>query len=137
MNTSEMKAVCRKLFDAITVGDVEALRAIFTQDTQWWMPPSGGDRYERPLRGGDRVADLVSGKLLQSFQPGTTTWTIMHMTAEDDHVAVLANRRAVAASNGADYYNEYHLLFRFEDGLIAESWEVVDTSHAQKIFTQK
>jgi ketosteroid isomerase-like protein len=43
------------------------------------------------------------------------------------------NRCAVAA-NGRPYDCEYHWLFRFADGLIAEVWEVLDTSRALEIL---
>jgi ketosteroid isomerase-like protein len=63
------------------------------------------------------------------FQPGTTTWDVEHVTAEDDRVAILIERRAVGA-NGRPYANQYHWLFRFESGRIAEIWEILDTALA-------
>ena len=85
-------------------------------------------RVDRPLTGADRVA---SGRRRSSsvFQPGTTTWDVEHVTAEDDRVAILIERRAVGA-NGRPYANQYHWLFRFESGRIAEIWEILDTALA-------
>jgi ketosteroid isomerase-like protein len=55
------------------------------------------------------------------------------MIAEDDLVAAHMDRDAVGA-NGRPYNNEYHLLFRFQDGLIVEAWEVIDSARAVEIL---
>ena len=41
---------------------------------------------------------------------------------------------SAVTTNGADYTNDYHLLFRCEDGRIAEVWEHLDTAYAASKF---
>jgi ketosteroid isomerase-like protein len=33
-------------------------------------------------------------------------------------------------TSGKDYLNQYHLLYRMEDGRIGEVWEHLDTAYA-------
>jgi ketosteroid isomerase-like protein len=48
-------------------------------------------------------------------------------------VSALMHRLAIGA-NGQPYDNEYNFMFRFESGLIAEVWEVMDTALAFRLL---
>jgi ketosteroid isomerase-like protein len=130
MDPNDAKTAVLSFLDAMGDRDIEALRRKLTATAHWWGPPSSIGHFDRPLVGAERVADLAGGKTLGSFRPGTTSWHVMHMTAEGDFVAGLMTRRAVGA-NGRPYEAQYHWLFRFEDDLIAEVWEVIDTAQAR------
>jgi ketosteroid isomerase-like protein len=130
MDTNDAKTAVLDFLKAMADRDIEALRRRLTAAARWWGPPSSAGQFDRPLVGAERVADLAGGRTLGSFRPGTTTWDVIHMTAEGGFVASLMTRRAVGAS-GRPYEAQYHWLFRFEDGLIAEVWEVLDTALAR------
>ena len=125
-----MKSSVRRFLDAMAANDVAALRALLADDATWWVPPSAAAVVARPLVGVDQVAQLAGGAITRAFRPGTTTWRIEHMTAEDDRVAILMHRRSVTAS-GNPYENQYHWLFRFVGDRIAEVWEILDTALAR------
>jgi len=129
-----MKVRAREFLDAQAAGDTAGLQAMMVDDVRWWVQLSVEGRVPRPLVGAREVAQFASGEITASFVAGSTTWRVHHMTAEDDRVAVLAQRLAVGA-NGWPYDNEYHWLFRFEGDRIAEIWEVLDTSHAFTLLT--
>jgi ketosteroid isomerase-like protein len=119
--------------EAVGERDEGKLRALIHEDVRWWIPQSAMRRgLRRPLVGRDEVIWLLRGGS-KSFQPGTTTWNFHHMVAEDDLVAAHMEREAIGA-NGRPYDNEYHLLFRFQDGLIVEAWEVIDSARAFEIL---
>jgi ketosteroid isomerase-like protein len=130
----QRKDAALRFLGGMADGDAAALRTMLADDARWWVPPSVEGRVARPLDGADAVARLAGGVTTSSFRPGTTTWHVLHVTAEEDRVSVLAQRHAVGA-NGRAYENDYHWLFRFAGDLIAEIWEVLDTSHAFVLLT--
>jgi ketosteroid isomerase-like protein len=131
MSPEESKQAVLRFLDAMAARDVDGLVAQLTPDARWWPPQSAEGRIPSPLVGARPIAELAGGKTLASFQPGTTRWDVRHMTAEDDRVAALMHRKAVGAAGGA-YDVRYHWLFRFEGERLAEVWEVLDTSTAQR-----
>jgi ketosteroid isomerase-like protein len=130
MSTEQMKRTVRQFLDAMGRYDVESLQSLLTDDARWWVPPSAAGHLERPVVGCSRVAQLAGGQLTAAFQPGTTTWAVQHVTAEEDRVSILMQRRAVTAT-GRPYDNQYHWLFRFDREKVAEVWEIMDTALAQ------
>jgi ketosteroid isomerase-like protein len=135
MDLAESKSTVLEFLDAMAKRDVEGLRVLLHENARWWVPQSVAAKIERPLIGRDRVVHLASGQTFGAFRPNTTTWDVKHLTAEGDFVAILMHRRALSAK-GRPYDNLYHWLFRFELGLIAEVWEVLDTAlAAQELWT--
>ena len=127
---SASKRLILTFLQAIAEGDSDKMRGALRPDAQWWVPPSGKSHIPYPIEGADGVVRLVSGQTLNSFMPGTTTWTARHLVEDGDMISAHVNRDA-RGSNGNPYENEYNLLFRLVDGQIAEAWEVVDTVHAR------
>jgi ketosteroid isomerase-like protein len=131
MTLEDSKAAVLDFLNAMAARNIDGLRARLTEHARWWSPESGAGRIPVPLTGAQAIAELAGGRTLGSFQPGTTRWDVQHITAEDDRVAILMRRRAVGA-RGGNYDVLYHWLFRFEDDLIAEVWEVLDTNVAAR-----
>jgi ketosteroid isomerase-like protein len=127
---SNAKKSVARFLAAMATNDQQALIALLSEHVTWWVPSSAEDRIERPLQGRQRVSELASGQRLRTFRHGTTNWEIQHVTAESDRVSVLAQRRSIT-SGGRPYNVQYHWLFRFAGGLIAEVWEVMDTASAR------
>jgi ketosteroid isomerase-like protein len=114
---------------AIHENDGAALQTLFADDVVWW-PPASAERFgvERPIRGLERTLTLLTGSL-GLYRPGTTTWEVHHLVADDTHVAIGFTRRSQLVRGGS-YENQYHLALRFADGLVVEGWEYADTAHA-------
>jgi ketosteroid isomerase-like protein len=129
-STHHHKAVVRRFLDALVEEDTVALRPLVTDDVRWWVPPSAGTNFglDRPLEGWDGIP-WFGGEGWKGFKPGTSAVTVHHLVAEGDLVSAHYNRVAERVS-GTRYDNEYNILFRLEEGRIAEVWEVVDTAYA-------
>jgi len=122
-----------ELVDAILAAmaayDAESLAPLLHEDVKWW-PPKSAERFQlrRPLVGRDAVVPLLTGTL-GVYRPGTITWEVHHLAADDSHVAVGFTRRSLLA-NGKPFENQYCFFFRHVDGRVAEGWEYADTAHA-------
>ena len=113
--------------------DAEALAPLLKDDIVWW-PPKSASRFglQRPIVGRDAVVQLFTGRL-GIYQPGTITWEVHHLVADDTHVAVGFTRSSLLA-NGKPYENQYCFFFHHVDGQVAEGWEYADTAHAFSQF---
>jgi ketosteroid isomerase-like protein len=98
-----------------------------TDDVKWHLPPSIGDgQFGTTTLEGDEakaIFELATGV----YEP-TGSMDILHLTAEDDRVALhcVLHTRTRA---GYDYDGPYHMLFRIEGDKIAEAWEFLDTAY--------
>lgn len=131
---ADHKQVVRTFLDALGEHDEDAMKPLVSSDVRWWPPPSVASRanLDRPIVGWSAVPWLGGGAT-RAFRPGTTKLTYHHVLEDGDLVSVHMTRESVG-SNGRPYENEYNWLLRFEDGLIAEVWEVLDTAHAFSIL---
>jgi uncharacterized protein len=122
-----------ELVDAILVAmadyDADALAPLLHDDVVWWPPKSAG-RFglTRPMVGRDAVVRLFTGTL-GIYKPGTITWEVHHLIADETKVAVAFSRSSQLA-NGKPYENDYCFIFRHDDGRVTEGWEYADTAHA-------
>jgi len=109
--------------------DGEAVAPLLHEDVVWWVPPSAA-RFglARPMRGRDAVVELLTGGL-GVFQPGSITWELHQLIADDTNVAATFTRRSLTAA-GKPYENQYCFVLRHVDGCVAEGWEYTDTAYA-------
>src|SRR5512145_1705115 len=128
MGIVENKQLARRFIDAISRGDVEAIRNSFADDGTVWtigtLPISGTFTAAQVTEASHRVLDLF---------PEGLEMTIKGMTAEDDRVAIEAESYGRHVS-GRTYANVYHFLMRVRDGKIAEWREYIDTMHANDVL---
>jgi ketosteroid isomerase-like protein len=97
-----------------------------TDDVCWHLPTSVARRgYAQEVKG-EGVRALFLGSL-ERYEPDRT-WDVNHVIAEDDLVALHCTMHA-RTTVGTDYHASYHMLFRIEDGRIAEAWEFLDTAY--------
>lgn len=122
------KAFVRNFIDAMSRGDTAAIVAAYTEDGYC-------ESYGRTLVSGrytrDTIAAVSSG-LFDAFPQGLR-FEILHMTAQEDRVAVEAKSRGRHVS-GKLYANHYHFLFHLRDGRIAVMKEFMDTEHATEVL---
>jgi ketosteroid isomerase-like protein len=125
--------VVTTLLHAIASRDRRAAQSCLTEDVTWWVPQSAAERgLERPLQGRDRVLELICGE--SRYEVGTMVWEFHQMLSDQDFVVAHCSLRATTRS-GRDYENQYALLYRFRQELIAESWEHTDTAYAFARFS--
>ena len=122
------KQVVRDQMAAMDRVDVDAQAALMTDDVQYWVPQSATEvgGIARPLVGKTAVLGLLANA--RAFFSETQI-TIDQMVAEGNYVAVHSHMQGRTAS-GNDYLNQYHWLFRLNEGRIAEIWEHLDTAYA-------
>lgn len=128
MGIAENKQLARRFIDAISRGDIEAIRQAFADDGTVWtigsLPISGTFTAAQVTEASHRVLDLF---------PEGLKITIKGMTAEDDRVAIEAESYGRHKS-GSTYANVYHFLMRVRDGKIVEWREYLDTMHANDVL---
>jgi uncharacterized protein len=126
------KEIVVRLLSAIAERDRAAASRCIADDVTWWVPQSAGERGpERPLRGRERVLELLCGE--SRYEVGTMVWEHHQLFHDGDFVIAHSSLRATTRS-GRDYENQYALLYRFEDLLIKEAWEHTDTAYAFSRF---
>lgn len=129
-DTEANKALVKRYFTAIAEGDLSALDEVVSTDYQDHAPE------RRP----GRAAFKAATQTIRAAFPDMTT-TVTHMLAEGDLIAV-RNRvtgtqhgpmgELPATGNRVDFTALQ--LFRVEDELIAEHWEMFDeTTLAQQL----
>ena len=126
-----------ELVDALLVAmaayDGPALEPLLTDDVVWWSPPSASRMGAvRPIVGKDEVVRVFTGGL-GIYRPGTITWELHQLIADDANIAARFSRRSLTAG-GKPYENEYCFVLRHVDGRIVEGWEYTDTAHAFEQF---
>ena len=107
-----------------------------TDDVVYWLPQSVEtigipERYE----GRQAVLSMLSEAALKYYVPETMTFDYHSSIAEADRVAAHFTLRAKTVT-GKDYENHYQILYRCQDGLIAEVWEYFDTAYFRSFFLE-
>lgn len=127
----DSKALVREFLEAFSTGDVDAILSFLTDDAVWWV--SG--RIEGMSGSNDKE---TLGKLLRSVKPLYKTGALKiipnSMIAEGEYVAVEAESFA-ELTTGRIYANQYHFIFKVENGKISHVKEYSDTQHMEETFT--
>ena len=128
----------RDFFVAMQRLDKEALAAQFTIDARWWAPISAEQRglISRPLEGGAAIVELLTTLMTQIYGP-ERTWTIQHVTADDETGAAHVELVTTLAGSGRPYRNTYALFYQFVNGQIADVWEFTDTEYSHGQFEEE
>ena len=126
------KEIVLRLLKAIAERDRASASGYLADDVTWWVPQSAGARgLERPLRGREQVLELLCGE--SRYEVGTMVWDHHQLFHDGNFVIAHCSLRATTRS-GRDYENQYALLYRFDELLIAEAWEHTDTAYAFSRF---
>jgi ketosteroid isomerase-like protein len=126
-------------FRALVAADLPAVERLFSADVRWHYPQSFARRAakhrERPpteehdtvFEGRDMLLDVTGNVDSQIFRNPRPE--IIHVAADGDLVVLLVRVRA-ELHNGTDYDNFYAFHMRFEEGQVAEVWELLDSAYA-------
>jgi ketosteroid isomerase-like protein len=122
------KAVARKFFADMSSGNIQGVVDAYAADGR---VHTMGQTLISGVFGVD-VIKQFAGQVLGSFPQGIT-FTILHMTAEDDRVAIEAESSGMHVS-GRLYENQYHFLMRVRDGKVVDFKEYMDTEKVTDIL---
>ena len=131
-NPTEPKQVLQRYLDALTSGDIDAIRDSFTEDASWTikadLPVAG------PWRGREQIVDEFLGAVMgERFVPGSHAFEFATMIAERDTVALEWHVSARSAT-GEAYENDYCGMFTVRDGRIAAVREYLDSRYAARVL---
>jgi len=122
------KATVRSLLSTIEAGG--DFSVLLTANATWWVPEGCA------LSGSYSVAQLLAA-MSQVFgvYKSPPKFTVEHVTAEDNRVAVFCHSTA-ELTDGSAANNRYHFLFILENGLICEVKEFMNTAVVNQIMTK-
>lgn len=122
------KQVAQEFFAALNRADSKALGSLYAPDGILWTAGS------LPFSGTHSRDEVVAGMdaILAPFPEGLR-FTIKHLTAEDDRVAIEAESWG-RHSSGKIYNNQYHFLMILRDGKVVQFKEYLDTMHAKEVL---
>ena len=127
------KRLAQQFFDGIRRADRAALLAIVDPALVWVVPQSAVPPYAGTHRGAERIVDMMLDSVNRTFLPGTVDHRVLLCLAEGDTVVAETNMKA-RQPDGREYDNFYVFIFEFENGLIGQVREHVDTAYAIRFF---
>jgi ketosteroid isomerase-like protein len=128
------KLLVQRFRQLVDKRDFHAAADLMADAVRWWVTRSAARLgYDRPVEGREAVVRLAGGASDRFYRSGSIRRDYHTFVAEGDLVSVWFTMTAVTTS-GEDYTNDYHYLFRCEDGRVAEVWEHLDTAYAISKF---
>ena len=128
MSTTENKQAVRKVMDAMSNRDIQALADLTTDDLVYKIMGTATISGERDKAGFIEVASGLAGLL-----DGDIAFENVVLTAEDDRVAAAFDGRG-RLIDGRSYENTYHTLFFLRNGKVCELRELFDTKYADELI---
>lgn len=122
------KQLVKNLFAAVQQGG--DIMAYLSDDLEWWVPNNcelGGTYNKSELPG-------MFGKIFPLLG-APLTFTIHHITAEQDRVAVDCESSS-KLGDGTPFGNTYHFLFIIKNGKISVVKEFLNTAYINKVLQQ-
>ncbi|WP_322936701.1 nuclear transport factor 2 family protein [Nocardioides bizhenqiangii] len=115
---------------AMAEGRVAPLLEAMAEDVTWrWM---GVDQWSRTFEGKQIVVDTLFGGATETLGPSSSV-EVRHVHADGDCVVVEHSGRN-ELPDGRRYDNNYCWVLRFQDGLIQEVREYMDTQLVTETF---
>jgi ketosteroid isomerase-like protein len=121
MAVDDNKQTVKRFYEHLDGQEFDLAFALMIPDATWWIPsdkPGGTILSKEAMRAG--IGTFYSLFMqMPSMEYG-------RMTAEGDRVCLEQTSRGGRTRGGASYGNDYHMLFQFRDGLIAEVREYMN-----------
>lgn len=115
--------------------DLSAMEACFQPHACWHFPQSFHGRPHQEPATAKGIVALLTGATDGFYDPSTIRST-PDFVVVDENCAAYQFRMACTAANGKAYDNQYVFSFRFEDGLIVEGWEHLDSLYFEQTVNQ-
>jgi uncharacterized protein len=120
----------REVMDAMSQGRIAPLIAAMAEDVTWqWM---GVSQWSRTFEGKQLVVDTIFGGATETLDPSSSI-EVRRIHADGDSVVVEHTGRN-RLTDGRRYDNNYCWVFRFQNGLIQEVREYMDTQLVTETF---
>lgn len=130
-DTQPNKAVCARLFERFSAGDVPGVLDLMAEDATWWLPGKPGQLPVVGTRTKTQIAKLFHA--MESQLEGPLKMTVKSAIAEGDQVAMEVESIG-HLKNGRTYNQEYHFRIQLRDGKISVVREYLDTLHVQSVW---
>ena len=132
MSTAANKNLVKLFLSHFATSNVDLILEMMNDDATWWV---NGKPHLFSFSGLKTKAEMraVFGELFAFFQNGLKM-NFKSSIGEGDTVATEVQSFGIAKT-GMLYENEYHMLFRFKDGKIAEVREYTDPMHAVEVMS--
>ncbi len=116
-------SLLKSFVEAHSNHDQDGIRNCLKDNVVWHTPPSFG---MGDIIGKESVIDLMFATAAEYYKMETMKFDVRFILVDETYGAIQLTMTCQTVSGG-DYSNIYVLTFRFEDGLIAEAWENMDT----------
>ena len=119
-----------RVMDAMSQGQVAPLFAAMAEDVTWrWM---GVNQWSQTFEGKQLVVDKLFAGAAETL-PSSSSVKVHRIHADGDHV-IVEHTGHNELPDGRRYDNNYCWILRFEDGLIQEVREYMDTQLVTDTF---
>ena len=125
------KAVCTKLFERFSAGDIAGVMDLMSEDATWWLPGKPGALPVTGTRSKSQIERLFHA--MQSQLDGPLQMTVKSAIAQGGQVAMEVESLG-HLKNGRTYNQEYHFRMTVRDGKISAVREYLDTLHVQAVW---
>lgn len=127
MTNAEQQTIADAYLDATVRHDIDALRALMTEDFTLWMVPSARDHgMPVPMRGREAFLKFVGQLHDRPTMWKPRAYKPQEFLFSEDSVAVRV-RLIGDYPSGLEYDNEYVFIYRFDGDRICEMREFTDT----------
>lgn len=127
MQTEETRALIKKLYETLAMGNREKLSALFAEDVEWYPPKSAPLKI---VKGRDAVTEELGGASPKRFFKMKTFRVNVHRILAEGAIAVVQQNISAETHDGEQYDNEYCWVYHCRDGEIAKIDEYSDTHRA-------
>ena len=132
MSTEQTRQVVSDYVSALQRGDLDALRASFAPKATWTLrgdvPPAG------TWTGAAEILDGFLAAMVARLDTSAPVTQTLHRVIADGEYAVAEWTSHARSRSGEPYDNDYAVVFRVADGLIAEVVEYCDTSYMKRVL---
>jgi uncharacterized protein len=120
----------RDIMSSMSQGRVGPLLDAMAEDVTWrWM---GVSQWSRTFEGKQLVVDTLFGGARETLSPSSSVE--VHCIHGDGDFVVIEHSGRNELADGRRYDNNYCWVFRFQDGLIQEVREYMDTQLVTETF---
>jgi uncharacterized protein len=120
----------RDIMSSMSRGRVAPLFDAMAEDVTWrWM---GVSQWSRTFEGKQLVVDTLFGGARETLSPSSNVE--VHCIHGDGDFVVIEHSGRNELADGRSYDNNYCWVFRFQDGLIQEVREYMDTQLVTETF---
>ena len=132
MTTEVTRKVVADYVAALQAGDIDALRAAFSPGATWTI--RGDVPVAGTWTGSDEILDGFLAQLLETVDTTRPVTQQLHRIIADGQYAVAEWTSHATSRTGAEYVNDYAVVFQVADGRITAVTEYCDTTAMKRIL---